>query len=93
MVYVSKRKDIIHFFQTLATILGYRTVVHKRKSGILECALISKRKKYAYILKSRKEFSREKIWCIATNNGTIVTKKDTGIAVSGNCEIMWRILQ
>lgn len=92
MVYVSRRKDVIHFFQTLATILGYRTVIHERKSKVFECALISKRKKYAYIVKSRKEVSKEKVWCIATNNGTVVTKKDDGIAVSGNCEAMWKIM-
>ncbi|MFH1901619.1 MAG: GDP-mannose 4,6-dehydratase [Candidatus Omnitrophota bacterium] len=93
MVYVSRRKDVIHFFQTLAAILGYRTVIHQRKSKVFECALISKRKKYAYITKCRKEFSKEKVWCIATNNGTIVTNKDGGIAVSGNCEAMWLMLQ
>ena len=93
MVYVSRRKDVIHFFQTLATILGYRTVIHERKSKVFECALISKRKKYAYIVESRKELSKEKVWCIATNNGTVVTKKDRGIAVSGNCEVMRKILQ
>jgi len=93
MVYVSRRKDIIHFFQTLATILGYRTVIHERKSRVFECALLSKRKKYAYITKSRREVSKEKVWCITTNNGTVVTKKDEGIAVSGNCEVMWKILQ
>jgi len=93
MTYISQRKDLIHSFQTLATILGYRTIIHKRKSGVFECVLISKRKKYAYITKCRKENSKEKVWCITTRNGTIVTNKDGGIAVSGNCEVMWRILQ
>ena len=40
MTYVSKRKDLIHDFQTIATILGYRTTIHQRKSGIWECILI-----------------------------------------------------
>jgi len=93
MTYVSKRKDLIHSFQTLATILGYRTIIHKRKSGMFECVLIAKGKKYAYITKCQKEKSKEKVWCITTKNGTIVTNKDGGIAVSGNCEAMWKILQ
>jgi len=93
MTYISKRKDLVHSFQTLATILGYRTIVHNRKSGTFETVLISKRKKYAYITKCSKEQSKGKIWCITTKNGTIVTNKDSCIAVSGNCEAMWLMLQ
>jgi GDPmannose 4,6-dehydratase len=93
MTYVSRRKDLIHSFQTLATILGYRTIIHKRKSGMFECVLIAKRKKYSYITKCQKEKSKEKVWCITTKNGTIVTNKDGGIGVSGNCEAMWKMLQ
>jgi len=93
MTYVSQRRGLIHSFQTLATILGYRTIVRKRESGIFECVLISKRKKYAYITKCRRELSKEKVWCVTTKNGTIVTNRDGGIAVSGNCESMWMILQ
>lgn len=93
MTYVSKRKDLIHSFQTLATILGYRTIIHKRKSGMFECVLIQQNKKYAYITKCQEEKSKEKVWCVVTNNRTIVTNKDDGIAVSGNCESMWLMLQ
>ncbi|MBU1178593.1 GDP-mannose 4,6-dehydratase [Patescibacteria group bacterium] len=93
MTYISNRKDLIHDFQTIATILGYRTTLHSRKSGMHECCLISKRKKYAYVTDCKKEKSSEQIWCVTTKNGTIVTNKDSGIAVSGNCEAMWLMLQ
>ena len=93
MTYVSKRKDLIHDFQTIATILGYRTTIHQRKSGIWECILIVTKKKYFYVTESSLEKSDEKVWCITTKNGTIVSNKDGGIAVSGNCEGMWMIMQ
>ena len=93
MTYFSRRKSLIHDFQTLATILGYRTTLHTRKSGMYECCLISKRKKHAYITECKKENSDEQVWCITTKNETIVTNKDGGIAVSGNCKAMWLMLQ
>jgi len=93
MTYVSKRKDLISDFQAIATILGYRTIVNQRKSGIWECVLIALRKKYAYITDCMEEKSNEKIWCVTTKNGTIVTNKDDGIAVTGNCEAMFLMLQ
>jgi GDPmannose 4,6-dehydratase len=55
--------------------------------------MIVLRKKYAYITNFAKEKSNEKVWCINTKNGTIVTNKDGGIAVSGNCEAMYLMLQ
>ncbi|VVB60035.1 GDP-mannose 4,6-dehydratase [uncultured archaeon] len=93
MRYVSKRKDLISSFQTIATILGYRTTIHQRKSGIWECTLIALRKKYMYITDCTEEDHNENVWCVTTENGTIVTNKDNGIAVSGNCKAMWLMLQ
>ncbi len=93
MTYVSKRKDLAASLQTVATILGYRTIIHQRKSGMWECVMVSERKKYAYVTKIAKEKSQENVWCITTKNGTIVTRKDDGMAVSGNCEAMWLMLQ
>ncbi len=93
MTYVSKRKGLLSSFQTIATMLGYRTTVHKRKSGIWECTLIALRKKHLYVTSAKKERSEEKVWCVTTKNGTIITRKDDGIAISGNCEAMWLMLQ
>ena len=93
MTYVSKRKDLVFDFQTLATILGYRTILHQRKSGVWECVLVAIRKKYSYVTEYGLEKSEEKVWCVTTKNGTIVTNKDGGIAVSGNCEAMWLMMQ
>ncbi|MBI2140877.1 GDP-mannose 4,6-dehydratase [Candidatus Woesearchaeota archaeon] len=93
MTYVSKRRSLVSSFQTIATILGYRTIIHQRKSGIWECVLIASKKRYAYVTALSKEVSYESIWCITTRNGTIVTNKDGGVAVSGNCEAMWMMLQ
>ncbi len=93
MTYVSKRKDLVADLQAIATILGCRTIIHQRKSGVWECVLVSERKRYAYVTKVSKDKSRENIWCVTTKNGTIVTRKDHGVAVSGNCEAMWLMLQ
>ncbi|MDP3994554.1 MAG: GDP-mannose 4,6-dehydratase [bacterium] len=58
-----------------------------------ECVLVATRKKYSYITECGLEKSEEKVWCVTTKNGTIVTNKDGGIAVSGNCEAMYLMMQ
>jgi GDP-D-mannose dehydratase/DNA-binding transcriptional regulator WhiA len=96
MVYTSKRKDLIIDFQNIATLIGYKTSLHQRKSGIYVSGIFSKAHKSVnnFITEVEKETVAENIWCVKTkNNGTIITKKEDSIFVSGNCEGMWRILQ
>ena len=91
--YISKRKDLLFAFQAVATIIGYRTIISQRKSGVWRCVLVALRKKYAYIIDCFEEESDEKVWCITTKNETIVINKSGGIAVTGNCKAMHLMLQ
>lgn len=93
MTYVSKNLALISDFQTIATKVGYRTTVHKRKSGIFECVLIAKRKKHAYITSVKKISYSGKVWCITTKNGSMVIRKNNNVSVIGNCEAMWMMMQ
>ena len=93
MTYVGKNLSLISDFQVIATKLGYRTTVHKRKSGIFECTLLAKHKAYAYVTSINEVYCNDKIWCITTKNGSMIIRKDNNVSVVGNCEAMWLMLQ
>lgn len=93
MAYVSKSLGLISDFQTIATKLGYRTTVHRRKSGMWECVLLAQRKAYAYITEVQRIPYNDRVWCVTTKNGTMVIRKDNNVGVIGNCEAMWLMLQ
>jgi GDPmannose 4,6-dehydratase len=35
----------------------------------------------------------EEAWCVSTSHGTIISRDQDCIAISGNCEAMWTMLQ
>ena len=94
--YVSKRKQLISDFMNIVSMIGYRSKLSKRKSGIYNLQIFSKAKKSInnFITNVSVESAQENIWCVETEqNKTIITKKDDSIFVSGNCKMMWMILQ
>ena len=94
MIYSSKRYQLAVDFQSIATIAGYRTTGIKRNGVCYTVCMITKRKKYLYVVDSVLEKSdSEDVWCVETNNGTIVTRDNDCINVSGNCKAMWLMLQ
>jgi len=96
MQYVSKRKYLIDSFQDIVSLIGYRSKVSKRKSGVYSLQIFSKAKKSAnnFVTEIKKEKTKENIWCVETDkNKTIITKRNNTIFVSGNCKMMWMILQ
>lgn len=96
MQYVSKRKYLIDSFHDIVSLIGYRSKLSKRKSGIYNLQIFSKAKKSVnnFITEIKKEKSEENIWCVETDkNKTIITKRNDTVFVSGNCKMMWMILQ
>ena len=98
MTYVSIRYDVVNRLQDVCAMIGYKSIIHKRKSGVYDLIINSRAKKstYNYITNCNMEENvEENIWCLKTkNNGTLITKKDgQGIFSSGNCEGMWLMLQ
>jgi GDP-mannose 4,6 dehydratase len=96
MTYCSKRKKLAVDFQNVVAMIGYRTSLRQRKSGMYDVCTFSKAKNSVnnFVLSIEKEEVAENIWCVRTkNNGTIITRKNESIFVSGNCEAMHLILQ
>lgn len=96
MTYVSRRYLLIVDFQTIAHLAGYRTSKIKRRksSGCYEVNVIVKRKKYAYVQDARRiNDGHREVWCVQTRNGSIIVRDNDCVSISGNCEVMWRMLQ
>jgi GDP-mannose 4,6-dehydratase len=96
MSYSSKRKYLIETFQDIVSLLGYRSKLSRYKSGIYSLQIFSKAKKSVnnFVTEIRKDKAEENIWCVETDkNKTIITKRNDTIFVSGNCKMMWMILQ
>lgn len=95
MMYTSKRYMLAVDFQSIACLAGYRTTkLKKDKSGVYRVCLITKSKKYTYITNARKyNDESSNIWCVETNNGTIITRDNDCISISGNCKAMYLMLQ
>ncbi len=95
MVFRTKRPQLAADFQTIAHLAGYRTSgVSQSRFGIYTVGVLSKRRKYTYVTESKLERDDEKTaWCVKTRNGTIVTRDNGCISISGNCKAMWLMLQ
>ena len=98
LTYTSIRYDIVNKLQDICAMIGYKSKIHKRKSGVYDLFIHSHAKKstYNYITECNVEENvEENIWCLETNkNGTLITKKDgEGIFSSGNCYGMWLMMQ
>jgi len=96
MCYFSKRYKLAVDFQTIAHLIGRQTTgVRQRKlSGCYEVCVVTQRKPYAYVQSTTKyNDGHKEVWCIQTDNGTIITRDKECINISGNCEAMWLMLQ
>lgn len=95
MTYVSKRTRLLADFQTMASLAGYQTTKPKQdKFGCWRINIITKRRKYTYITSIEEiDDGQRDVWCVTTNNGTIVTRDNGSISISGNCYGMWLMLQ
>lgn len=96
--YSSSRYLLSCDFQTIAHIAGYRTTgikfIKNQRRGVYVVGVITKRKKHAYIqnVKLQNDGHKE-VWCVNTNNGTVITRDNDTVNISGNCEAMWLMLQ
>src|SRR5262245_1614932 len=95
MTYLSKRYLLAADFQTIAHLAGYRTTkIRQREDGVYEVTVIAKRRQYTYVQDVRKHNDGyTQVWCVQTSNGTIITRDNDCISISGNCEAMWLMLQ
>lgn len=96
MTYLSGRYLLAVDFQTIAHLAGYRTTKIRRREteGIYEVTVIVKRRQYTYVQDVRKHNDgHTQVWCVQTGNGTIITRDNDCISISGNCEAMWLMLQ
>lgn len=98
LIYTSTRYDIVDKLQDICAMIGFKSKIQKRKSGVYNLTIHSHAKKstFNYITECDVEnYVEENIWCLETkNNGTLITKKEgEGIFSSGNCKGMWLMLQ
>ncbi len=94
--FISSRKKLAESFMDIANLIGYKTKLHRRKSGVWVVQVFSRAKKstHNFVLNVKKEKVKENIWCIETEkNKSIITKRNDSVFVSGNCEAMWLTLQ
>ncbi|MFH1520287.1 MAG: GDP-mannose 4,6-dehydratase [Candidatus Micrarchaeota archaeon] len=94
LTYSSKRYLLATDFQTIAHLAGYRTSSITMNGDNYVVSVISDRKNYTYIQEIEKNNDGIfDVWCVNTGNGTIITRDQDCIFISGNCEAMWLILQ
>ncbi len=95
--YYSKDRKLAEDFQTISALIGYKTSFKRNKVGSYIVTMFSavKKSKNNFIVEIRKETDiSENLWCVETvKNGTIISKKNDTIFISGNCEAMWLMLQ
>src|SRR5262245_22270289 len=95
MTYLSKGYLLAVDFQTMAHLAGYRTTkIRRREIGGYAGTGIAKRREYTYVQEVRKNNDGyTQVWCVQTGNGTIITRDNDCVNISGNCEAMWLMLQ
>jgi hypothetical protein len=94
LTYTSKRYLLAVDFQTIAHLAGYRTSTIYKNNNCYVVGVITKRKPYIYVQEITTENDNIKdVWCVNTNNGTIISRDNNSIFISGNCEAMWLMLQ
>ena len=96
MVFCSKRYLLATDFQTIAHLGGYRTTEVKKRSSddCYNVNVIVRRKKHTYAQEVEKtNDNSQEVWCVQTKNGTIITRDNGCISISGNCEAMWLMMQ
>lgn len=95
LTYTSKRTLLLVDFQSIAALAGFQTTKPRQvKSGCWVVTAIAKRKKYSYVTNIEEiDDGITDVWCVSTNNGTIVSRDNGSITISGNCHAMWLMLQ
>lgn len=94
MTYSSKRNLLAVDFQSVAHLAGYMTSDISENDGTYIVGVLSRKNKYKYVQEiSLSKNNSEEVWCVNTNNGTIITRDNNKIFISGNCQAMWLMLQ
>src|SRR5207245_4883331 len=86
LTYVSKRYALAADFQTIALLAGYRTtpVKHAPPGGCYTVRAISPRKRHVYVQDAYVEKDGpEEAWCVSSSHGTIISRDQDCIAISG----------
>lgn len=102
--YKSSNYNLAVAFQTIAHLAGYRTTgvykvsngggLVKNLSSCYQVGIVTKSKKYTYVQEvDLINDGTELVWCIETVNGTIITRDNECISISGNCRGMYLMLQ
>ena len=87
--YYSSDKKSMDRLQWLCSIFGYRTILNKRKYGAYE--LLICRKSTTQITKKNVQdidYSG-KVWCVNTNNGTVMVRRNGKVFITGNSHDCW----
>ena len=79
-------------FQVLAFLLGKRSKIYKDKKSSTghyyhNTSVYNGKDVYTYALKKTKKRYNGKVWCITTNNNTLVAKRNGCIYLSGNSDL------
>ena len=82
-VFWSKKKERLDMFQLLVTTLGYRTTPDYEK-GAMYYNLAKGTTEIATRHRQEKQFYKGKVWCIETNTGAFVVRRNGKLFISGN---------
>ncbi len=88
MFYAGKNTELADDFQELCAKLGFSAVIKKVPSNGQTKVLVSFKRKFAYIRKTKKEFFSGKVWDITIKHGAFVARRNGKVFITGNCPEM-----
>lgn len=87
--FAQKERALVDVFQELCFKLGYRArVTQDQARGMYFCHFGSRRGKHSLLRGARAIPYSGRTWCISTEAGFIVTRRNHKIVVLGNCEFI-----
>src|SRR3990167_6142323 len=85
------RENLLSQLQAIACVRGYRASLRKNKNGKFWLWILSFTKKQSHIISKNTMqfecgFKKEKVWCVTSDSGNIITRRNGSVAVLGNTE-------
>lgn len=85
------REWLLELIQSIACVRGYRANLKKRRNGKFWLCYLSLRKETSHAMtKYRLEYESgwksERVWCVTSTSGNIITRRGGTVTVMGNCQ-------
>jgi DNA-binding transcriptional regulator WhiA len=85
--YYTKDMSLAQDFQELVFKIGYQATISKqdRNSGVIYNISVNLARKNGYVTEINTRKYNGRVWCVETDSGFIVIRKNNKISVTGNC--------